>query len=127
MGLLSTGYFFATGLAWLIVQGLLLVWLVPQLATLYADFEVTLPIWTTRLVRGSEWLAGQSPAQSLPGWWLAAPVAFFALLLLTAIGAKARPLLWLVALLGAATLIGEVYYLAAPLYGMLDNLNLDRP
>tara|TARA_R110000868_G_scaffold241497_3_gene496626 strand:+ start:329260 stop:330558 length:1299 start_codon:yes stop_codon:yes gene_type:complete len=54
-------------IALIILTGIMLL-IIPQFETIFADFGVELPALTLWLVNTSSWVAGTTPGQEVPGW-----------------------------------------------------------
>jgi type IV pilus assembly protein PilC len=71
-------------IALIILTGIMLL-IIPQFETIFADFGVELPALTLWLVNTSSWVAGTKPGQEIPGWvflLIGPPVVFIAMKLI---------------------------------------------
>ncbi len=69
----------------LIILTAIMLLIIPQFETIFADFGVELPALTLWLVNTSSWVAGTKPGQEIPGWvfiLIGPPVAIVALKLI---------------------------------------------
>ncbi len=115
-------YYLAVVYVWIVVQAGFLVLLVPILADNYDGLDADLPVTTQRLVMASQWMAGQRPGQSMPGWMLAVPAALIIVTIAGVLLRRLTILLALVPIVAVMALIGELFLLLAPLYQIPDSL-----
>lgn len=118
---LAVWYYLGVGYVWIAVQAGFLVLLIPRVVENYDGMDTNIPDLTQRLIDISEWMAGESN-QSLPGWMIAVPIAVVALTLSAILLRRAVWLLALMPLLAIVALIGQLFLIVAPLYGLTESL-----